>query len=378
MNPVAAMMMKEALQLRRDPRLIGFVVMAPMILLVLFGLALKLEPTSVQMAVADHDQSYFSNLIKTNIWSEGYFEMYDVADEAEIIHDIRIGKARAGLLNANDFSAQLTENRQPFVKLYVDGTMPSLTTAMNNESGAITDDAVTTQMYFQDADADEDVILIAPQPFFIDLEILFNPDKRETWFFLPGVIGVLIMQIALILTSTAVVREKEYNTLEQIVVSPLTRAQFILGKVSLYVFIAFVDFYFILLLGWWLFDLPATSSHGLLLLLAICFVAAVTAMGLAISTVSQTQQQAIFISIFILIPSILLSGFIFPLEAMPWYIRPVSYCLPFTYFVATIRGVLLKANDFATLAPYYAALLGFAAVFTTVSIRGFRKSLDPR
>lgn len=369
------MMRKEFLQLRRDPRLIGFIVIMPVVLLILFGLALKLEPENVRMAYVDDDQSLFSNLIKTNIWSEGYFKLYPVSDEQSIAREIQLGQARAGLFIPGDFSARLTENEQPTVRMYVDGTMPSLATAMDNNKHAITDDAVTNDMYFVDPDADN--VVIPPDPFHLDVEVLFNPDKKETWFFLPGVVGVLIMQVALILTGTAVVREKENHTLEQLIVSPIGRPAFIAGKILPYVLIAFADFYLILLLGAWLFGLPLpTASLGPLFLLALVYVGGLIALGVAISTVSQTQQQAIFLSIFILIPSMLLSGFIFPVEAMPGYIQPVSWVLPFTYFVEIIRGLLLKGNTIAELAGDYLALLGFAVVFGGISVARFRKSLD--
>ena len=373
MNHVASMIRKEFLQLRRDPRLISFIIMMPVVLFILFGLALKLEPENVKMAYVDRDRTLFSDLIKTNIWNDGYFRLYEVEDKAAIIDEIRRGKAKAGLYIGPEFSSELIENNQPWVEMFVDGTMPSLATQMDNNSGAITDEKVTNDMYFLDPDSGP--VIIAPDPFVLDVEILFNPDKRETWFFLPGIVGVLIMQIALILTSTAVVRERENNTLEQIIVSPITRIEFVLGKIIPYVIIAFVDFYLILGLGWFLFDIPFPSSQLLLLLLAIVYVLGLIALGLAISTVSQTQQQAIFLSIFILIPSMLLSGFIFPLDAMPDYIRPIAYVLPFTYFIEIIRGLLLKANTFGELATDYFALLAFALVFVSISIRRLEKSL---
>ena len=373
MNHVTAMIRKEFLQLRRDPRLISFIIMMPVVLFILFGLALKLEPDNVKMAYVDKDRTIFSDLIKTNIWNEGYFDLYEVDDKAAIINEIRKGRAKAGLYIGPEFSSELMENNQPWVEMFVDGTMPSLATQMDNNSGAITDEKVTNDMYFLEPEADP--VIIAPDPFILDVEILFNPDKRETWFFLPGIVGVLIMQIALILTSTAVVRERENNTLEQIIVSPITRTEFVLGKIIPYVIIAFVDFYLILGLGWLLFEIPFPSSQFLLLILAIIYVLGLIALGLAISTVSQTQQQAIFLSIFILIPSILLSGFIFPLEAMPDYIRPVAYILPFTYFVEIIRGLLLKANTFGDLLVDYSALLVFALLFISISIRRLEKSL---
>jgi ABC-2 type transport system permease protein len=375
MKLVLAMTRKEFIQLRRDPRLVGFILFFPVLLMILFGMALKLEPENVLMAYVDNDQSLFSDLIKTNIWSEGYFMLYEVADETAIIRDIQLGRARAGLYIPDNFSAILIENKQPTVQMYVDGTMPSLATAMDNNKHAITDDAVTNDMYF--LDPDEENVIVAEDPFLLDVEVLFNPDKRETWFFLPGVVGVLVMQVSLILTATAVVREKEYRTLEQLLASPLTRTSFIIGKILPYVIIAFIDFYIVLLLGAWLFGLPfPLASQVPLFLLAFAYVAGLIALGVAISTFSQTQQQAIFLSIFFLIPSILLSGFIFPVEAMPNYIQPISWLLPFTYFVEIIRGLLLKGNTFSDLAGNYLVLLGFALVFTWMSIVRFRKYLD--
>lgn len=374
MSPLFAIFKKEFLQLHRDPRLIGFIVMMPMVMLILFGLALKLEPADVRMAMVDKEHSFFSNQIKTQIWSEGYFKLYEVEEEKDLLDEIRSGRAKAGLYIPGTFTEELVENNQPHIKLYVDGTMPSLATAMDNNAGVITSNEVQQDMYF--TDPDDPSVVIPEEPFVMDIEILYNPDKYEPWYFLPGVVGILIMQISLILTSIAVVREKETNTYEQLIVSPLSRTGFVLGKTLPYLTIAFIDFYFILGLGWWLFDLPAPSSHLLLFLLAALYVFGLIAMGLAVSTVSQTQQQAIFLSIFFLIPSVLLSGFVFPLEAIPAYIRPVSYLLPFTYFAEAIRGLLLKGNSFYELILDYAALAGFALFFTLVSLIRFRKTLD--
>lgn len=368
-----ALIKKEFLQLARDPRLIGFILTAPVVMVILFGLALKLEPDNAPMAYADLDRSVFSHLIKTRLWSDGYFRLYPVADRQAVIEEIRAGRALAGLVIEADFSARLVENAQPTVTVYVDGTMPSLATLMDSKAAGVTDAQVTSGMYFLDPEAQN--VVVAPDPFLLDVQVLFNPDKREPWFFLPGIIGVLIMQVALILTSLAMLREKEGHTLEPLIASPITRWQFVLGKTLPYAAIAFLDFYFILAVGWWAFGLPAPASHGLLLALALLYVAGLIGLGLAISAVSQTPQQAIFLAIFILIPSILLSGFIFPLDAMPAYIRPIAHLLPFTYFVEVIRGLLLKGNGLAVLWPDYLVLAGFAGLFIGLSVWRFRKTL---
>jgi len=370
---IIAIIKKELLQLRRDPRLVGMIIIMPLVFLVLFGYALKLEPQNVKMAYYDADQSFFSNLVKTGLWSDGYFDLYQVESKTEIIENIRSGKAKAGLFISADFSEQLIENQQPSVIFYVDGTMPSLTTAMKYHSNSATEAGVTGDMYFSDADAEN--VVIAREPFLLETQILFNPDEKETWFFLPGVIGVLIMQIALILTGISVVREREKNTLEQLLVTPMHKTTFILGKLLPYVFIAMLDFYFILAIGWAIFDLPMPSSQVLLFFLALVYVSVMISLGLLISLISKTQQQAMFIAIFIIVPSILLSGFIFPIEAIPGLVRPIAYALPFTYFIEIIRGLLIKQTEFIDLLSSFIALLGFVALFVIASIIKFRRTL---
>jgi ABC-2 type transport system permease protein len=325
------------------------------------------------MAYFDADQSFFSNLVKTGLWSDGYFDLYEVQSRARIIEEIRAGKAKAGLYIAEDFSSLLFDNAQPSIDLFVDGTMPSLTTAMKYHSESATGEGVTADMYFSDADAEN--VVIAPDPFSMETQILFNPDEKETWFFLPGVIGVLIMQIALILTGISVVREREKNTMEQLLVTPMHKTTFILGKLIPYIIIALLDFYFILAIGWALFELPMPSSHLFLFALALVYVSVMIALGLFISLISKTQQQAMFIAIFIIVPSILLSGFIFPLEAIPSVVRPIAYAIPFTYFIEIIRGLLIKQTYYIDLLPSLVALLGFVILFVVASIIKFRQTL---
>lgn len=368
-----AIFKKELLQLHRDPRLIALIVVMPLLLLILFGIALKLEPKNVNMAYVDNDQSIFTNLIKTGLWSDGYFDLYNVKTKEDIVEEIRSGRAKAGLFIKNDFTKLLTENAQPHITLYVDGTMPSLSTAMKYHSGSATDKSVTGDMYFSEPDSGN--VVIADEPFIMDTEILFNPDEIETWFFLPGIIGVLIMQIALILTGLSVVREREKRTLEQLLVTPLSKTTFVLGKIAPYIIIALFDFYFILGAGWYLFDLPQPSSQIPLFILAAIFVAVMISLGLLISLIAKTQQQAMFIAIFIIIPSMLLSGLIFPIEAIPEVVRGVSYIIPFTYFVEIIRGLLIKHTLIIDLLTAFFALAGFAVAFVVASIFKFRKTL---
>lgn len=372
MNTIYTIAKKEFMQLKSEPRLIGFIIFMPILMLILFGFALKLEPKNVRMAYLDEDKSYFSNLIKTNLWSDAYFELYEVDSQNEIVEAIRSGKARAGLYIQKTFSKELTDNEQPHLQFYVDGTMPSLATSMKNNSTAINDSAVTNEMYFLDEDAQN--VVIAQDPFIIDTQVLFNENELETWFFLPSVIGVLIMQISLILTGISMVREKENNTLEQLLVAPISKSELIIAKLIPYSLIGLFEFYFILLLGYFIFDLPMpNSAYFPLVLLSILYTSSMMALGLFISVISQTQQQSMFIAIFIIIPSVLLSGMIFPIEAMPTFIQPVAYLFPLTYFNEIIRGILIKETLLADLSIEYIALILFTLLFSIASILKFKK-----
>ena len=372
MSVIRAITKKEFMQLKSEPRLIGFLIFMPIMMLILFGYALRLEPKDVNMAYVDADKSYFSNLIKTHLWLDGYFKLYKVDSKKQIIEEIRSGRAHAGMLIEKDFSKELTNNEQPSVQFFVDGTMPSLATSMKNNSSAIDDKEVTSNMYFLDKDADN--VVIANAPFVVKTEVLFNEDELETWFFLPAIVGVLIMQIALILAGISLVREKENDTLEQLLVAPISKTQLIIAKILPYTLIGLFEFYFILALGYFMFDLPLpASAYFSLLLLSIVYVGAMIALGLFISVISQTQQQAMFIAIFIIIPSVLLSGMIFPVEAMPDFIRPVAYILPLTYFNEIIRGLLIKETLFMDLSMDYLALAGFVVFFSVASILKFKR-----
>jgi ABC-2 type transport system permease protein len=364
---------KELIEIRRDPRLLVFIFVFPVALLILFGFALRLQLNDVTMAVFDEDRQFPAMMVKDRFDREGYLIPVEVSSLEEMRHWIDTGKARAGLHIPKDFSAKLIENEQPVLTLYVDGTMPTIALAIDKESGTIEQTDFKQTLYF--ADPDEPDKEFAEDPFKVEAVTLYNPDLIDVWFFLPAIIGLLVMQVGLILTSTAVVREKELGTLEQLIVSPVSRPGFILGKVGPYAAVGFIDFYLIVAVGHLVFGVPIAGSQLLLLLSALLYVPAIVSLGLVVSTFAENQQQAIFLSVFILIPSVLLSGFIFPVEAIPIAVRPLSYLLPLTYFLEIIRGVMIKGIGLIDLAVPFTALVGFTTVFVIACIYRFQKTL---
>ncbi len=365
---------KEIIEIRRDPRLVVFIVAFPVLLLLLFGYALRLQLDNVTMAVFDEDRQLPAVLIKDRFHQEGYLIPVEVESLEQLRYWIDTGSARAGLHIPKGFTASLIENEQPTLTLYIDGSLPTVALAMENASGTIQQNDFKQVLYF--SNPDDESKEFAEDPFRFEVETLYNPDLIDVWFLLPAIIGLLIMQVGLILTSTAVVREKEAGTLEQLIVTPVRRMGFVMGKVAPYALIAFVDFNLIVGVGHVVFEVPVAGSDALLLASAVLYIPAIVSLGLVISTFAETQQQAIFLSVFILLPSVLLSGFIFPVEAIPVAIRPLSYLLPLTYFLEIIRGIMIKGIGFGDLLLPFSALLVFTVIFTTACVVRFQKRMQ--
>jgi len=206
--------------------------------------------------------------------------------------------------------------------------------------------------------------------------VLYNPSLRSTTFMVPGLVGMIMVQVALVLTALGVVRERERGTIEQLMITPLTKLELMIGKTIPYLLIALADLCFVLLVGWGLFGVPIRGSVFLLFGEAFLFLTATLGMGLLISTVAQTQLQAMQMSVFVQLPQMLLSGLIFPVASMPWGVRWLSYVLPLTYFASVARDVMLKGLGLGDLWSETIVLAGMAVVFVSLAAFRFRKTLD--
>ncbi|MBI2058845.1 MAG: ABC transporter permease [Nitrospirae bacterium] len=373
MRMLRAVVRKEFIHIRRERRMLVFIFGAPLLLLALFGYALRLKVDNLNVAILDGDTSIFSMQIRDTIISEAGFRLIDVRDEDEIRELLYKGKARLGLVIPDDFSDKLTNNETATLKLFVDGSMPVLAMAAMNGANVLTGEDLAANLVFEDPEKESPKF--RPPPVRVDKEILFNPDLKDTDFFLPGIIGIIIMQVTLILASLSIVREREQRTIEQLMATPITRRALIVGKMIPYAVIAAVDFAVIIGAGHLLFDLPFKGAPILIVLLAALYICSLLALGALISSFSQTQPQAVFLAVFILIPSVLLSGFIFPIEAMPTWLQPVPRLLPLTYYMDGIRALTIKGTGFGTVAVDFAVLAGFMIIFTLLGIQRFKKTL---
>ncbi|MGH9390496.1 MAG: ABC transporter permease, partial [Vicinamibacteria bacterium] len=232
MNPLAAVVRKEFIHIRREPRLAAFIVGFPAVFVLLFGYALRLQIENVPLAMFDEDRSALSLLVKDQIVSEGSFDLTEVSSLEEARRRLDSGEARVAMHIPADFSAILFDGKQATIHLLVDATMPTVAVGVENDASVVTENEFTGQLLFTPPDEPEP--LLADPPVRLEKTFLYNPDLRDVYYFLPGIIGILILQVGIMLTSVAIVREKENRTLEQLLVTPIKRWELIIGKIIPY------------------------------------------------------------------------------------------------------------------------------------------------
>jgi ABC-2 type transport system permease protein len=361
---------KELIQLRRDRLTIGMMVVLPLMQLVLFGYAIDTDVRHMPTIIYDADRTAESRDLVRRLEVTG---TYDVAGEArgyaEVETAFRAGKASVALAVPARYGVDLARGRPAHVQLLVDGSDPqTVASATNTATSVVASLAARRSAAAPGA---------APRPPAIDVatSILYNPDLRTAVYIVPGLVGVILTLTMVMFTSMAIVRERERGTLEQLIVSPVQSVELVIGKIAPFVAIGYVQMSLILLVGTPLFEVPLQGSLPLLYLLASLFIAGNLALGLFFSTIAKTQQQAMQMSFFFLLPNILLSGFMFPFAGMPRFAQILSTALPLTHFLRIIRGVVLKGAGFAELAPDVLALAIILGVLVLLTSLRFRKKL---
>lgn len=331
---------KELIQLKRDRASFAIALMMPIAMILLFGYSINVQLKDINISIVDIDKSSESKTLIEKFQSDEYFQvtLEDKLD-SEIKDDIDRGKFQATLYIPEGFGKKVKDNKAADVDYIVDGSNP--TTAKTAESKGI----ILINLYNKEKameQAKNIPNLKESNMIEVNSKILYNEDFRNENFTIPGLIGIILQNVTLLLTAFALVREREKGTIEQLIVSPLTSSEIILGKLTPYIFIGFLDFLFSLALGITIFDVPIAGSLPLLILLGAIFVICSLGMGILISTFSKTQFQAMLMCMIFILPSILLSGFIFPREAMPYPIQILGNFIPLTYFLNIIRGIITK------------------------------------
>ena len=333
-----AMILKEFRELRRDRRTMAMLIALPIVLLVIFGYAANFTIDELTTAIvgpgAEQTEAALPELFVVNqTHASGTTE-----DAKELVKD-------------NKADVVIDTNTKP-PTAYVDGSSLFAAQTAVGAFNAVPDEQLT-------------------------VEVLYNPELITAWVMVPALVGLILTFIGTIITSIGLVKERQTGTLEQLAVMPLRPSDVIVGKIAPYFILAGVDMLVVTLLGIWIFDVPFNGNPFLFALGAAIFLFVVLGVGVLISTASQTQAQAIQLAIMILLPQILLSGFIFPLSAMPTAIAWIGYCLPLTYFVQISQGIMLRGAGFDSLWPAYLVLTVMASVIFTGAVLRFRRDLRP-
>jgi ABC-2 type transport system permease protein len=369
------MLMKEFLELRRD-RWAMFRLVVPLILqMVIFGYAATFTVNHVSTAVLDLDASQASRSLISHFVANGRFDIVDVADnQAQMTHDIDTGRAVAGIIIHDGFAQRLNNGLSAPLAVVVDGTNSNTALiALGYVSQIVAQfqaEAMSAAWPARNGAAPLSVVVsLVERPWF-------NEGLDDRWFFIPGVIGTITLIQVVSLTAFAVVREREMGTLEQIMVSPIRPVEFILGKTVPFFLIGLADVALITGFGIAWFHIPFVGSPLVMLLGASLFLLAALGLGLLMSTFSRTQQQAFALNFFLVNPLFILSGFAFPIAAMPKVLQWFTVINPLRYFLVVIRAVFLKGVGVGVLWPQLAAMALLAAGMLTLSVLRFRKSLD--
>lgn len=363
LSRILAVVRKELRQLRRDRLTFGMVVGLPVIQMLLFGYAINTDVRNLRTAVANQAGTHLSEQFVADLGQTQVVDIVTVVETpAELQELLRRGAVSIGVVLPADFDRRVNNRSRPAVQLLVDGSDPTILGVANQ--------LVSMPLRFDSAPrraAASELITVRPY---------FNPERRSAIYIIPGLLGVILTMTMILFTSVAIVRERERGNLELLINTPVSSSELMIGKVIPYIVIGMLQLVLILAVGRLLFAVPLRGNPLDLLLASATFVAANLALGLLISTAAKTQFQAMQMMVFILLPSILLSGFMFPFDGMPRIAQAIGEILPNTHFIRLTRGIMLRDAALAELKPDLYYLIGFALVAMLLATLRFTKRLD--
>jgi ABC-2 type transport system permease protein len=366
---------KEFIQITRDPRTLAMTFIMPVVMMILLGYAATNDVRNIALAVLDRDRTPASRRLIDAYRVADYFVVTQWVDsEEELRNLIDRNVVRAGLMIPPGYGRTLAGWGDAQVAFVLDGSDPTVaSTAL--AAAQLIGQAQATRLAVERLQTRGQTVMTA-QPIDVRTIVWFNPGLISAYYMVPAMIGIILQYLTTMLTATSIVRERERGTIEQLIVTPLRPWELIVGKLTPYVLIAFLNTIEVLTIGVVLFHVPINGDLGLLLTLTALFLVTTLGIGLLISSVANTQQEAMLTTMFTLLPSIFLSGFFFPLAAMPTWLQLVSYVVPLRYFLIIVRGIVLKGVGFSALWPEVMALGAFALVVMSAAVMRFRKSLD--
>lgn len=367
-----AVMLKELIQMRRDRLTFGMIIGIPVLQLLLFGFAINGDPKSLPTAVIARDQSVYVRSVLKAIEHTGYFDFtVQAGSEREAARLLDRGEVSFVITVPDDFSRRLARGERPQLLIEADASDPSSSV---NAIAALSRIEMTALRH----DLKGALAPMAPRLAPLELRVhrRYNPEAISAYNIVPGLLGVILTLTMVLITGLAVTRETERGTMENLLAMPLTPAEVMLGKIAPYVFVGYIQVAFVLLGAWYIFDVPMIGSLLLLAGVLVIFIAANLAVGFTFSTLARNQLQAMQMTFFFFLPSILLSGFMFPFRGMPFWAQMIGEALPLTHFLRIVRGILLKGNGLTEIWPSVWPLLIFLIIVCTIALARYRRTLD--
>jgi len=372
LSRVVAIMRKEFVQMRRERLTFAMIVGVPILQLVLFGYAINGDPKALPTAVVALDASEFSRSIVRAAENSGYFRVVATPPtEAEADRMLALGEVQFSLVIPPDFSRRLLRGERPVLLVAADASDPSAT---GNALAAMSQ--LATQALRHDLAGTASPLAPSATPFELRVQRRYNPEGITQYNIVPGLLGVILTMTMVMMTAFAITRERERGTFENLLATPATPLEVMVGKIAPYIVVGFLQSAIILAAARVVFDVPMQGSLAVLLGAMIVYIAALLALGFTISTLARTQLQAMQMTFFFFLPSILLSGFMFPFRGMPVWAQNVGQLLPLTHFLRIVRGVMLKGSGLAEVAPHLWPIVLFMVAMGVVALVRYRRTLD--
>jgi ABC-2 type transport system permease protein len=367
-----AVVMKEFIQMRRDRVTFGMMVGIPLLQLTLFGYAINSDPKNLPTALRLADQGPFARTLVAEMKTSQYFSIVRVTDsEAEVERLLHLGDVQFVVNIPDDFTRRVLRGERPTVLVEADATDPAATGPAIAAFQALAGTAL-------DRDLTGPLARLRGSPGPVDFEVHahYNPENITQYNVVPGLMGVVLTMTMVIITGLAITRERERGTMENLLATPVRPLEVMLGKILPYIAVGYIQVTLILIAAKFLFNVPMVGSLMLLYVVSLLFIAANLAMGITLSTLAKNQLQAVQMAFFFFLPSILLSGFMFPFRGMPVWAQWIGTCLPITHYLRIVRGVLLKGNGLFEILPEVWPIALFVTIAMAVGVKRYRQTLD--
>ncbi|HVP20360.1 MAG TPA: ABC transporter permease [Anaerolineaceae bacterium] len=373
---ILAITQKEFIQTWRERSTLVILLTLPLLQLILFGYAIHMNVQHIPTVIADQSLDYASRAYLNDMVNSGYFDQVgSVSGEDGVVQEINAGRANAGIIIPPNFS-ELVQRGDAEVAILVDGSELFTSLSAYNAASIIGQNHAVETIMEQAERAGQSSNPAIASPLTAHIQILYNPDFKDLWFIIPGIVAFLIQTQTIVLTATAVVRERERGTLEQLLVTPIRPMELMIGKIIPFIFIALFNLLTVLAIGVFWFGVPFQGNLWLFCSLAFLYVFSGLGLGLLLSTISQNQRQASQLVMFFSLLSLVLGGFIFPRYTMPPLIRLIGNIFPLTYFVPISRGIISKGIGINMLTGEVISLAAYILIIMVVAARSFRQRLD--